>query len=466
MFKNIATIIKRNYACNHNNNILNILKSGQVGTEIVVQGWVKSMRNQKENVFIDINDGSTDKKLQIFIPQKITPYGVNTGSSIRVMGVLKHSPKGQLELNAENIDLIGECVLSKGYPFMPRKQYTLEYIRQYLQFRPRTNKFSSMLRVRSAANLAIHNFFCNEGFLNVQSPILTSNDCEGAGEVFKVIPESKEIIKSMIKEGLSLDEGFFNTKAFLSVSGQLHLEAACHGLGSVYTFGPTFRAENSRSRLHLSEFYMLEAEKAFIENIDGIMKIIESLLKSITQNILDTNQADIEVSSESPQSDFHWLDKKFNVLTYDEAVKILENNKNKYKEPFDTNDGFAKEHEIFLVSHLGNIPTFVINWPKNMKPFYMREFSDNTEKVSALDLLVPNVGELVGGSLRENSYEKLKEKIPEGTNLDWYLDLRKFGGVPTGGFGMGFERYIQFITGITNIKDVIPFPRWPHNCSL
>lgn len=341
---------------------------------------MKSLRTQKQNVFIDISDGSTDKKLQIFIPQSMKPKNLTTGSSIKASGLLKHAPNGQLEMNADDITVIGTCVISDGYPFAPRKKYTSEYIRQYLHFRPRTNKFASVLRVRSSANLAIHNFFNAEGYVNVQTPILTSNDCEGAGEVFKVVPESSETLKSMLKDGLSLEEGYFNRKAYLTVSGQLHLEAAAHGLSKVYTLGPTFRAENSRSRLHLSEFYMLEAEVAFVNKIEEILNLVEKLVKSVTQEVLDKNQEDV-ISCKETETEFTWLNKPFNVLNYSEAVDILLQNKDKYKEPFDEKDGFAKEHEIFLVNHLGGVPTFVINWPKDMKPFYMKECPDDPSKV-------------------------------------------------------------------------------------
>lgn len=390
---------------------------------------------------------------------------MSTGCSVITKGTLTTSPRGQLELKAENLSVCGKCVVSDGYPFAPRKQYTPEYIRQYLQFRPRTNKFGSLLRVRNAAAFAINDFFNKTGFTLIHTPILTANDCEGAGEVFKVIPDNAELIKSMKREDLSPDETYFNNKVFLTVSGQLHLEAAVYGLSKVYTFGPTFRAENARSRLHLSEFYMVEAELAFCDKLDNIIEVIEDLIKNVTKYVLNRSLNDVENCRETDVN-FDWLDKKFPILTFKEAANIVKDHQNELKEKFSENDGFAKEHEIFLTKYCGNIPTFVINWPTEMKPFYMKTLSNNNTKVAALDLLAPGCGEIAGGSLRENNYEILKNRIPNESHLDWYLDLRKFGGVPTGGFGLGFERYLQFILGIGNIKDIIPFPRWPHNCKL
>lgn len=404
--------------------------------------------------------------MQIIIAQNVAPKNISTGASISTSGVIQLSPKGQKELNAEEITIHGDCVVSDGYPFAPRKQYTPEYIRQHLHFRPRTNKFSSLLRIRSNAHISFHNYLTSQGYINVQTPILTSNDCEGAGEVFRVLPENQALVKSMAKEAQSLDEAFFDTKTFLTVSGQLHLEAAAHGLSKVYTLGPTFRAENSRSRLHLAEFYMLEAEIAFIDRIEDLMSPIEKLIKNVTKMVLDTNENDISVCRNDGTVNFAWLEKDFAVMTYAEAENVLKNHQ-EFENGFRTENGITKEHEFFLVKHCGNIPVFVINWPKDIKPFYMRECPNDTSMVAALDLLVPEVGEIVGGSLRENDLNKLKEKLPKDSNgLDWYMDLRKFGGVPTGGYGLGFERYLLFLTGISNIKDVIPFPRWPHNCNM
>ncbi|XP_076236160.1 asparagine--tRNA ligase, mitochondrial [Calliopsis andreniformis] len=434
-----------------------------VGKRMKVQGWVWAIRKMKENVFVDLSDGSTPNLLQIVIPKSTKPDDLSYGCSIMAEGELTLAPNGRVELHANDVAVIGTCDVMDGYPFAPRKQYSEEYVRQYLHFRPRTRSFSSLLRIRDLASLAISNYFSDRGFVHVHTPILTSNDCEGAGELFMVKPDSKEILKAMKKEGMSEEETYFNTKAFLTVSGQLHLEIAARALTKVYTFGPTFRAENSKSRLHLSEFYMLEAELAFIDSIHNIMNEVELLIKYITKYVVDKGAADIHsIGGQEPQ----WLNQKFACITYDEAVNILKENSKELNQPLTYGSAFSKEQELFLVKHNNNTPIFVINWPKEEKPFYMKECKDDTSKVAGMDLLAPEVGELVGGSMREDNYEILKSKLPLTSNLSWYLELRKHGNAPTGGFGMGFERFLQCLLGIPNIKDTIPFPRWPHNCNL
>ncbi|XP_066141481.1 asparaginyl-tRNA synthetase isoform X2 [Euwallacea fornicatus] len=360
-------------------NIYNILKTGHLGEQVSVQGWIKSIRKQKEVTFLDINDGSTPNNIQVVIPKKIGS-NITVGSSISTKGILKETHKGQSEVSADSIVLLGECDLSKGYPFAPRKEYEQEYVREHMHLRPRTKKFASVLRIRHAATIAIHNYLDRNGYFNIQTPIITSNDCEGAGEIFKVLPNNEKLLQTMANPKKPVDAAYFNKKAYLTVSGQLHLEASAQALQKVYCFGPTFRAENSKSRLHLSEFYMLELEKAFLSKLEELLDIVEDLVKNVSEEVIAKNRDDLEVA--------------------------------------------------------------------------------------AFDLLAPQVGEIAGGSLRENNLEKLTLKIPDNGQLDWYLDLRKFGNTPTGGFGLGFERFIQFLLGIDNIKDCIPFPRWPHNCKL
>lgn len=284
---------------------------------------------------------------------------------------------------------------------------------------------------------------------------------EGAGELFLVKPNSKDILKAMQK-GLSEEETYFNTKAYLTVSGQLHLEAVARALTKVYTFGSTFRAENSKSRLHLSEFRMLEAELAFINSIDTIMDEVELLIKNVTKDMFEKGASDMH---EMQCHEVQWLNENFTRMTYNEAINILQTNMKSFK---DSNipTALTKEHELFLVEHNNNIPIFIINWPKENKPFYMKECKNDASKVAAMDLLVPIVGELVGGSMREDDFAKLESKLPSTSDLSWYLELRKYGNVPTGGFGMGFERFLQCVLNIPNIKDTLPFPRWPHNCTL
>lgn len=319
--------------------------------------------------------------MQILIPHKNVPHGLSSGSSISANGILNLSPKGQIELCAENVNIIGPCSVTDGYPIAPKKHYPPEYIRQYPYLRPRTKIFSSLLRVRSAAVLAIHNYFNSQGYVYIHTPIITSNDCEGAGEVFKAVPDNVSLLKQMAKENVPLEEAFFDKKVYLSVSAQLHLEAAAHGLNKVYTLGPTFRAENSRTRLHLSEFYMLEAEVAFLDKLEDLMIIIEEFMKNFTKTLLETCEDDIKVCQEKT-SDVSWISKNFAVLAYDEAIDILKNNRKKIKDEFSEQRGITKEHEIFLVSYCGDIPTFIINWPKAAKPFYMRDCEGDNTKVN------------------------------------------------------------------------------------
>lgn len=319
------------------------------------------------------------------------------------------------------------------------------------------------MRTRHHATKAFNDYFNKLNFTQVHTPILTANDCEGAGEVFSVKAENQAVLKNMVKTNVSLENAYFDKKTYLTVSGQLHLEAMAHGLGNVYTFGPTFRAENSKSPVHLSEFYMLEAEECFVESILNTTTIIEDMIKVVTKQVLDNCEEDILNVQGKKNFDCSWIDKKIPIIEYKTAVEILKENQEKLTKPVNQKDGLSKEHELFLVKHL-NSPVFVIDWPAQMKPFYMRKKGENSEIAEALDFLVPFVGELAGGSVREDSYEKLVDSVP--ADLRWYAELRKFGGITTGGFGLGFERYLQFLLQVNNIKDVIPYPRWAHNCSL
>ncbi|XP_018052361.1 PREDICTED: probable asparagine--tRNA ligase, mitochondrial [Atta colombica] len=444
--------------------ILDTTSKEAIGKPAKVQGWVRALRKMKDTIFVDISDGSTCEMLQVVVPKMIKPDDLHYGSSISVKGELFLAPNGKTELRATEIHVIGACnVFEDGYPFAPRKIYDPDYIRQYLHLRPRTRSFSTLLRLRDLATTMITDHLRDRGFLSVHTPMLTSNDCEGAGEVFLVKPQSKKILKNMKKEGQSEDEIYFDTTAFLAVSGQLHLEAVARALTKVYTFGPTFRAENSKSRLHLSEFYMLEVEIAFITRIEELMEEVELLVKQVIERIIEKGASDLHsINALEPQ----WLNKTFVRLTYEDAFNVLNNHANRLQQPIKYGEALSKEHELFLVEHNDGVPVFVINWPKVIKPFYMKECIDDVSKVAALDLLVPDVGELVGGSMREDNYEKLELKLPPTGNLSWYLDLRKYGNVPTGGFGLGFDRFLQCVLGISNIKDTVPFPRWPHNCNL
>lgn len=345
---------------------------------IIFQGWVRNIRVQKEHIFADVNDGSCAKKLQIVIPKSLKTDSLTYGSSVHITGKLSESPRGQLELVADDVKVIGNCVISDGYPFNPRTPHPPEYTRQYLHLRSRTNYISAVLRIRSALTKHIHDYFMSKHYININTPILTSNDCEGAGEVFKIQPDNDATVKAMMQAGRDKDSVYFGSKTFLTVSGQLHLEAACRSMGNVYTLGPTFRAENSRSRLHLSEFYMLEAELAFCYNLKQLQTEIEDFIKYVFIEIRNTNEADLHLldkDSKIPQ----WVDTAFVTLTYDEARTILEK-----KGIADTEEGINKEQELALVEHCGCIPVFVVRWPKDMKSFYMKECQDDTSKVMYL----------------------------------------------------------------------------------
>lgn len=339
------------------------------------------MRKMKENTFFDLNDGSSDKKLQVLIAPNFKPDDLSTGASIIVSGSLKPTPKGGLELHADFLKVCGKCAIADGYPFAPRKSYAAEYIRQYLHLRPRTNKFSSLLRIRNGVQKAFVDHLHQEGYIQIHTPILTSNDCEDAGEVFTVHPESKELLKSMVKSDVELEEAYFDKKVFLTVSAQLHLEAVAHGLSKVFSFGPTFRAENSRSRLHLSEFYMLEIEKAFTTKIEDIIEVTEALVKNTTEVIQNNYGDDIKIFENEHNIDLSWAHRKFPILSFGEAVSIINKNEKEFSVKFVEENGFSKEHELFLVKYCGGTPVFVINWPKNTKPFYMKECEDDDTKV-------------------------------------------------------------------------------------
>lgn len=337
---------------------------------------MRNLRVQKELIFADVNDGSCAKKIQVVIPKNLKSDALNYGSSVHITGKLSKSPRGQLELVAEDVNVLGNCVVLDGYPFNPRTTHPPEYTRQYLHLRSRTNSMSAMLRIRSAVTKHIHDYFMCKHFTNINTPILTSNDCEGAGECFKVQPDSEATIKAMMQEGKDRDSVYFNSKTFLTVSGQLHLEAICRGMGNVYTLGPTFRAENSRSRLHLSEFYMLEAELAFCDSLEKLQSTIEELLKHIFVEIRTSNEADLHLLDKDNKLP-SWVNRPFETLTYDEAKKIVEKKGIK-----DTEEGINKEQELALVEHCGGTPVFIVRWPKYMKSFYMKECIDDNTKVS------------------------------------------------------------------------------------
>ncbi|KAM6099720.1 asparaginyl-tRNA synthetase isoform 3-T3 [Theristicus caerulescens] len=372
-----------------------------------------------------------------------------------------------MELKAETIRVVGPCDIW-SFPLKMKERHPLEYVRQFPHLRCRNNTLSSLLRIRSEATAAIHSFFQDNGYVHIHTPIITSNDCEGAGELFQ-IETTNEARESAEKTH------FFNVPAFLTVSGQLHLEVMAGAFTHVFTFGPTFRAENSQSRRHLAEFYMVEAELSFTESLQDVMQVMEDLFKTATNTVLSKCPRDVELFHKyvaPAQKDRleQMLKKKFVTISYNEAVEILKQASQTFSFKPEWGRDLQTEHEKYLVKHCGDVPVFVINYPYNLKPFYMRDNEDGPQHtVAAVDLLVSGIGELCGGSLREERLPFLESRLQRLGLADayqWYLDLRKFGSVPHGGFGMGFERYLQCILGVDNIKDVIPFPRFSHSCLL
>ncbi|KAK2154477.1 hypothetical protein LSH36_268g03017 [Paralvinella palmiformis] len=382
------------------------------------------------------------------------------GSCIHAVGQLTPS-QGRLQnldLVAKSVEVLGRCN-HMDFPFKMGMKHKMEYTRQYLHLRPKTNMFGCFLRLRNSLAQAIHNVLQTDGYVQVHTPILTSNDCEGAGEVFKVEPAETKVMQNLEEaggKGKSKDH-FFGVPTFLTVSGQLHLEAVTGSICKAYTFGPTFRAENSRSRHHLSEFYMLEAELAFADDLEDLMKVMECLIQKSISYILENNQDDLYwywkfVS----HSDCETIVKKmilksFVRMTYTEAW----------------GEDLQKEHERYLVRHCDGLPVFVTDFPTDIKPFYMKVNSN--KRTVTVDLLLPEVGEVCGGSLRESNLDILEQKLESlgmSESLSWYLDLRRFGTCPHGGFGLGFERLLQVMLGIENIRDAIPFPRFVNSCKL
>ncbi len=472
--------------------IKDILKTTATEQTIIVKGWVRTFRN---NSFIALNDGSTNNNLQIVVDFNKTPEEIlkriTTGAAISITGILVASlGKGQsVEVKASSIEIIGDSDAEK-YPLQPKK-HSLEFLREIAHLRFRTNTFGAVFRVRNTLSFAIHQFFNEKGFLNLHSPIITSSDAEGAGEMFRVT--NFDISNPPKDENGQIDykQDFFGKPANLTVSGQLEGELAALAFSDIYTFGPTFRAENSNTTRHLAEFWMIEPEMAFSDLNDN-MNLAEEMLQYVINYALKTNHDDIEFlnqrlleeEKQKPQnerSDFSLIEKlnfclenNFERITYSQAFDILRecnhNKKKKFNYLIDKwGVDLQSEHERYLVEKHFKKPVILIDYPKEIKSFYMRQ-NDDGKTVAAMDILFPGIGEIVGGSQREERLEKLETRMDElgipKDELYWYLDTRRFGSCPHAGFGLGFERLVLFVTGMTNIRDVIPFPRTPKNCEF
>lgn len=433
--------------------------------KIEIRGWLKTRRDSKDFSFLEVNDGSCLANLQAIAPSDLKNYNdtvlkLHTGCSVLVQGVLNESPaKGQeVELQVERLEVYGWAD-PDSYP-LQKKSHSFEFLRSIAHLRPRTNSLGAIARIRSSLSFGVHKFFQEQGFVHVHTPIITTSDCEGAGEIFKVVAPTNT--------SKNEPDNFFGKPASLTVSGQLQAEVYALALGRVYTFGPTFRAENSNTSRHLAEFWMVEPEIAFCDLAEN-MTLAETFLKYLIQYVLDHNEQDIQLFANFIDKNLHKkleavLKSSFSRVTYTEAISILKKTTNIFEFPVQWGTDLQAEHERYLSEEVFANPVFVTDYPKEIKPFYMR-LNNDKNTVAAMDLLLPGIGEIIGGSQREERYDFLVSRIKEvNLNQDdynWYLDLRRFGTVPHSGFGLGFERLLQFITSMNNIRDVIPFPRTP-----
>ncbi len=448
-----------------------------VGCEITLRGWVRSRRDSKGITFIELNDGSRFKSLQLVVDSGGVPdeklRQVTTGSSIAASGVLVESPaKGQsVELQVSDIHLYGTADPAT-YP-LQKKGHSFEFLREIAHLRVRSNTFGAAFRVRNALTHAIHSFFQDRDFIYVQTPIITTSDCEGAGEMFGVTSLNLRDLPLAPDGNIDWQQDFFARPAYLSVSGQLEAEIFALAFTKVYTFGPTFRAENSNTPRHLAEFWMIEPEMAFYELEDNV-HLAEEFLKFTIRYVLENCREDLEFFNQRIEKTVlstleHVAESNFAHLSYTDAIQALQNAKRTWEFPPEWGKDLQTEHERFLSEELFKKPVIVTDYPKDIKPFYMR-VNDDDKTVRAMDVLVPRVGEIIGGSQREERYDMLLRRIRK-SGLDekpywWYLDLRRFGSVPHSGFGLGLERMMMYLTGLKNIRDVIPFPRTPGNAEF
>ena len=445
----------------------------KVEKEAVIYGWVRTNRSQSQFGFLNINDGSTVTNLQVvYDPEHIKNFEevskFRTGMSVEIKGKIVLTPemKQPLELHAEEIVLLGDC--PEDYPIQP-KRHTPEFLREYAHLRCRTNKFNAVFRIRSVAALAIHEYFQSNGFVYVHTPLITCADCEGSNQMFKITTLDFNDLPKGEDGKVDFSRDLFGKQAFITGSGQLQVETFAMGFSDVYTFGPTFRTENSNNKTHANEFWMIEPEMAFCD-LNGLMDTEEELVKYVIKYVLEKCPDEINFCDQFIEKGLknrltNLITSDFKRITHHDAVDLLLNSGKKWEFMPSYNDDIQHEHEIFLTSKFG--PVFVTDWPRDIKAWYMKDNPDG-KTVAAVDLLVPGSGELMGGSQREENLEVLERKMKE-FNIDkdtvaWYLDTRRYGGNIHSGFGLGFERLIMYLTGVENIRDVIPFPRTPKNC--
>ena len=460
--------------------IVDALKRTDIGAEINIKGWVRTRRGNKNVSFIALNDGSTINNIQIvvdmakFDEDALKP--ITTGACINVNGILVESMgQGQtVEVQADEIEIYGTADPEK-YP-LQKKGHTLEYLREIAHLRPRTNTFGAIFRIRHNMAMAIHTFFHERGFFYFHTPLITASDCEGAGQMFQVTTQNLYDLKKTEDGKIDYSNDFFGKQASLTVSGQLEGELAAMSLGKIYTFGPTFRAENSNTPRHLAEFWMIEPEVAFIEIAEN-MQLAQEFIQFCVRWALEHCQDDLAFLCKMYDNDLidrlkFVTENDFKRLTYTEGVAILKEavqNGKKFEFPVDWGTDLQSEHERYLVEEHFKLPVILTDYPKEIKSFYMKQNEDG-KTVRAMDVLFPKIGEIIGGSQREEDYEKLSRRaaemgVPE-KDIWWYMDTRRFGTAPHAGFGLGFERLMLFVTGMQNIRDVIPFPRTPNNCDF
>ncbi len=472
-----------------------VLESGVIGESLKVMGWVRTKRESKNVIFIALNDGSTMQNIQVVADAESTDQGlvskITTGASLAVSGKLVASQgAGQsMEIQASEIVVLGEADPER-FPLQP-KRHSLEFLREIGHLRPRTNTFGAIFRIRHQMIFAVHKFFHDKGFLNIHTPIITASDAEGAGETFRVTTFDLDNVPKTDEGQVDFKKDFFEKEANLTVSGQLEGELSALALSEIYTFGPTFRAENSNTTRHLAEFWMIEPEMAFYDLEDN-MELAEEMLKFLVKWALDNCPDDLafldkraadedQQKAQNERSEMGLIERMkfilendFERLTYTDAIEILKRSKPNQKKKFqylieEWGADLQSEHERYLVEKHFKKPVILYNYPKDIKAFYMRQ-NDDGKTVGAMDVLFPGIGEIIGGSQREERLDKLETRMKEmhipTAEMDWFLDTRRFGTVPHSGFGLGFERLMLFVTGMGNIRDVIPFPRTPGNCEF
>ncbi len=457
--------------------IKELLKSDSFGSKVTVKGWVRTHRGSKQVHFIAVNDGSIIHNVQVVADSDLfdeeTLQHITTGSSIRVTGTLVESMgKGQrMEIQAQEIELYGTAD-TETYP-LQKKGHSLEFLREIAHLRPRTNTFGAILRLRHAMAYAMHTFFNEKGFYYLHTPIITGSDCEGAGQMFRVTTLDLNNLPRKDNGAIDYTEDFFGTETNLTVSGQLEGELGALALSEIYTFGPTFRAENSNTPRHLAEFWMVEPEMAFYD-LSDTMNLAEEFIKFLITYALEHCRDELEFLNKMYDKELivrlqSVIAADFERLSYTQAIDILKESGRAFEFPVGWGHDLQAEHERFLVEEHFKRPVILIDYPQEIKPFYMKR-NDDGKTVRAMDVLFPKIGEIIGGSQREESYEKLTDRIAAmeipAKDIWWYLETRKFGTVPHSGFGLGFERLMVFVSGMSNIRDVIPFPRTPGNASF